>query len=176
MGKTAQTIVVGLDREDLLLDLNKAYCDEWLAYFSYRHMAAVVSGGGYEDMQEFLDKTADLEAEHIRELAQRISELGGVPVSRFDLIEKNSNYPYPNPPENSDDYKGIVETVTNAEKGAINVYHKIANKTLGKDHATYQLATHILSEEIQHEERFENLLEKHGAMRNELAELAGMKR
>ena len=43
------------------------------------------------------------------------------------------------------------------EAGAIEVYNKLAKKTFGKDHDTYQLVTHILGEEIGHEEMFENL-------------------
>jgi bacterioferritin len=50
--------------------------------------------------------------------------------------------------------------VTDAEAGAIDVYNKIAKKTFGKDNVTYQLVTHILSEEVEHEEIFENLLER----------------
>ena len=40
------------------------------------------------------------------------------------------------------------------------VYNKLARKTFGKDNVTYQLVTHILSEEVEHEEKFENLLER----------------
>ena len=56
--------------------------------------------------------------------------------------------------------KEIIKIVTTAEAGAIEVYNKIAKKTFGKDHDTYQLAVHIMGEEIGHEEMFENLLEK----------------
>ena len=44
-----------------------------------------------------------------------------------------------------------------AEGGAIEVYRKIAKKTFGKEDVVYQLVTHILSEEVTHEEMFENL-------------------
>jgi len=43
------------------------------------------------------------------------------------------------------------------EGGAIEAYRKIAKKTLGKEDVVYQLAAHILGEEVQHEEIFENL-------------------
>ena len=58
------------------------------------------------------------------------------------------------------DYDEIIKLVTDAEAGAIEVYNKIAKKTFGKDHDTYQLAVHIMGEEINHEETFENLKEK----------------
>lgn len=159
MGKKSREIV-DLDLKDLIKDLNKAYCDEWLAFYSYWYMAQSVEGMGYEDMAEFLDKTAKDELEHATELAQRIIELGGLPINKVSDLEKNANAPYPGVMKKLSDYKEIIKIVTDAEAGAIEVYNKIATKTLGKDHDTYQLATHILGEEIGHEETFENLLEK----------------
>ena len=156
MGKRG-TKIVGVDVKELLKDLNRAYCDEWLAHYSYWYMAQVVTGLGYEDMSEFLEKTAKDEAEHAGEIANRILELGGVPLSNPMELEKNANFPYPVPPKNTSDYRKFIEVVLDAEAGAIEIYNRIASKTQGKDHVTYQLITHILSEEVGHEERFEDL-------------------
>ncbi|MHB9156143.1 MAG: ferritin-like domain-containing protein [Endomicrobiales bacterium] len=156
MGKTGKAIV-GLDVQELLADLNRAYCDEWLAYYSYVYMQQVVSGPAYEDMREFLEKISVQEREHIEELAARISELGGKPnIDPMKLVE-NANYPYPKPPDDTGNYDQITDAVVNAEGGAIDVYNKLARKTQGKDDVTYALVTHILAEEVQHEEMFENL-------------------
>ncbi|MFA5338551.1 MAG: ferritin-like domain-containing protein [Candidatus Omnitrophota bacterium] len=159
MGKKAREIV-GIDLKDLIKDLNKAYCDEWLAYYAWWFMSQTVDGKGYEDMAEFLGKIAKDELEHATELADRIVKLGGIPTSSLSDIEKNANSPYPGVMKNLHDYDTIIKLVTAAEAGAIEVYNKIAKKTFGKDHATYQLVTHIMSEEITHEETFENLKEK----------------
>jgi len=156
MGKKAREIVE-VDIKDLIKDLNKAYCDEWLAYYAWWYMAQVVDGKGYEDMAEFLNKIAKDELEHATELAERIVELGGLPVNALSIIEKNANSPYPGVMKDLSDYDEIIKLVTTAEAGAIDVYNKIAKKTFGKDHDTYQLATHIMGEEITHEEMFENL-------------------
>ncbi|MBI2252140.1 MAG: hypothetical protein HYU63_05295 [Armatimonadetes bacterium] len=158
MGKKAIE-VAGIDIKDLIKDLNKAYADEWLAYYSYWYMARTVTGPAYEDMSEFLEKIAKDEEEHAKELADRIIELGGLPISYPMNLEKNANAPYPKPPEATSDYKGIIKVVTEAEAGAIEVYNKLASKTFGKDHVTYQLMCHILEEEVKHEETFENLQE-----------------
>jgi len=159
MGKKAREIV-GLDLKDLINDLNKAYCDEWLAYYAWWYMARSVEGKGYEDMSEFLDKIAKDELEHATELAERIIELGGLPTNRITDLEKGANSPYPGVMKKLADYDTIIKIVTTAEAGAIEVYDKIAKKTFGKDHDTYQLAVHIMGEEIGHEEMFENLIEK----------------
>lgn len=157
MGKQG-TEIVEIDVKDLIADLNKAYADEWLAYYSYWYMARTVTGKGYEDMSEFLQKIAKEEEEHAGELADRITELGGLPIVHPMELEKNANAPYPKPPTSTSDYGKIIKVVTDAEAGAIDVYNKLAAKTLGKDHVTYQLICHILAEEVKHEEMFETLL------------------
>lgn len=158
MGKKLREIVE-VDKKEIIADLNRAYCDEWLAVYSYWYMAQTVSGPGYEDMKEFLEKTAKDELEHAEEVADLIIKLGGTPTSHPMELEKNANAPYPGVAKKTDDYAKIIKLVMDAEGGAIEVYNKIAKKTLGKDHNTYQLVSHILSEEVTHEETFENLLE-----------------
>lgn len=147
----------GSDLKELIADLNRAYCDEWLAFYAYTYAAQVVSGKGYEDMGEFLEKIAAEELEHQKELADMIVKLGGLPTVNFSDIEKNANAPFPMPPKKTDDYDKIIDFVIAAEGGAIEVYRKITKKTLGKEDVVYQLATHILAEEVTHEEMFENL-------------------
>lgn len=159
MGKKLRELIgaSGLNIKDLIADLNKAYCDEWLAFYAYTYMAQSVSGSAYEDMQEFFEETAKEELEHQSELADMIIKLGGMPVMNFNEIEKGANYPYPMPPQKTDDYARMIDIVMDAEAKAIDVYSKIARKTFGKDDIVYQLVTHILSEEENHEEKFENL-------------------
>jgi len=159
MGKQARAIV-DLSLKELVKELNKAYADEWLAFYLYWYMAQVVSGRAYEDIQEFLNKLAKDELEHAKELADLIIKLGDAPTANPMDLEKNANFPYLSPPKNTSDINRIIRIVTEAEANAIEVYNKIAKKTLGKDNVTYQLITHILSEEVDHEEIFENLLER----------------
>jgi len=159
MGKQFRSIV-NLNLKELVKELNKAYCDEWLAFYLYWYMAQVVCGRAYEDMKEFLEKIAKDELEHAKELSDLIMKLGDVPLANPMELEKNANFPYILPPKNSADINRIIRVVLEAEAGAIEVYNKLAQKTLGKDHITYQLITHILSEEAEHEEMFENLLER----------------
>jgi bacterioferritin len=159
MGKQARAIV-DLSLKDLVKDLNKAYCDEWLAFYLYWYMAQTVSGRAYEDMKEMLEKIAKDELEHAGELADLITKLGDVPVANPMDLGKGANFPYLMPPRNTADINRIIRIVAEAEAEAIEVYSKLAKKTFGKDSVTYQLVTHILSEEVNHEEMFENLLER----------------
>jgi len=159
MGKQARAIAE-IPLKDIIKDLTKAYADEWLAHYLYWYMAQIVCGKAYEDMKELLKKIAADEKEHAEELADLITKLGGVPIANPMELEKNANTPYIMPPKNGADINRIIRIVTEAEASAIDVYNKIAKKTFGKDHVTYQLVMHILSEEIGHEEMFENLMER----------------
>ncbi len=78
-----------VDLKELIADLNRAYCDEWLAYYAYTYVSQVVSGKGYEDMEEFLEKIAKEELEHQEELSDMIQKLGGMPVANPSDLEKN---------------------------------------------------------------------------------------
>jgi bacterioferritin len=104
-----------------------------------------------------LDTSKD-ELEHQQELAARIVSLGGKPQADIGQLVKTSNDGYPAPPANEKDFEAIVKTVIKAERDAIEVYNRLAQKTHGKDHVTYNLIVHILGEEVEHEDEFETLL------------------
>jgi bacterioferritin len=159
MGKQARAIV-DLSLKELVKELNKAYCDEWLAFYLYWYIAQIVSGRSYMNIKATLEEIAKQELEHAGELAALITTLGDVPTANPMDLEKNANSSYTLPPKNSADINRIIRVVTEAEAGAIEVYHKLAKKTQGKDYYTHQVIAHILSEEIEHEEKFENLLER----------------
>jgi len=50
-------------------------------------------------------ESCDQEEEHAGEIADRIIELGGLPIVHLSELEKNANFPYPKPPKGTSDYK-----------------------------------------------------------------------
>ena len=84
--------------------------------------------------------------------------MGGKPLADVSKLPKAGNDNYPTPPANEKDFDAIVKTVIGAERAAIEVYNKLVQKTHGKDPITYNLIVHILEEEVEHEDEFENLL------------------
>ena len=90
-------------------------------------------------------------------MANRIIELGGLPTNNPVNLEKNANAPYPGVAKELSDYDKIIKLVEAAEAGQLRSIIRLPRKPFGKDHDTYQLVTHILGEEITHEEMFENL-------------------
>ena len=152
--------IVEVDLKKLVEELNNALADEWKAYYQYWYTALVVKGIYSEDVSEVFKKTAENEFEHATELANRVIELGEVPVSLFNDLSKKGSCAFPIPPKNLNDVKTFIENAIKSEACAISVYDKIIKMTRGKDEVTYQLIAHILAEEVAHEEAFETLAGK----------------
>jgi bacterioferritin len=151
--------IVKLEVAGLIADLTRAYADEWLAVYAYNFMGQVVTGRpAAKNVAALLRDTAKDELEHQQELAERIVSLGGKPVADLGKLMETSNGGYPAAPENERDFEAIVRAVIKAERGAIEVYHRLAAKTEGKDPITHCLVVHILGEEVEHEDEFESLL------------------
>jgi len=162
MGKKGREIVE-VDIEELLEELNSAYADEWLAYFYYTWAADFVEGPDYPTIAGELDKISKDEFEHMSELSDRIFELGGEPEREFEDLQKIANCKKVVFPKNERDLEGVLNAVADAEACAIGVYNKLLKKLspcYDRDARTFHLIEHILSEEIEHEEAFENLLQK----------------
>lgn len=158
MGKKGREIVE-LAVPELIEDLNRAYADEWVATYYYKLAATVASGMNAPVIAGELKKIADDEEEHADELAARIIQLGGTPISDLAQIPKKANCPSVNLPKEPSDLKGIVKAIIEAERCAIGVYDKLLKKVMmGKDPVTFHLIRHILEEEVKHEDDFENLL------------------
>jgi len=157
MGAKAREIV-GLNVEELLEQLNRALADEWLAFYQYWIAAQVAVGRQARPIAEALKETAMEELEHAEELATRIVQLGGRPLTDPRQWFEKTNCTYVEPPQDPEDLDKIVRDTVEAERCAIEVYRKLAELTHGKDPVTYQLALHILKEELEHEDTFENLL------------------
>ena len=150
--------IVGLDVNEVIEDLRSAYADEWLASHGYSYMAKVVAGRtAARAIAAGLKHLVEEELEHQDELAERITTLGGKPPATFQQITECANAPFPDIPDDETDIEDIIKTVVEAEQGAIEVYQNLAEKTQGRDHLTYELAVHILAEEVEHEDEFEDI-------------------
>lgn len=156
MGSVGRKIV-GMDIDKLLTLLNKAYADEWLAYYQYWVGAKVVRGPMKEAVIAELDQHAADELNHATLLSARIIQLGGTPLLTPQEWYKMTNCGYDAP---SDPFvRTVVEQNVKGEQCAISVYKKMMDLTEGKDMVTYNLALQIMQDEVEHEEDLQALLE-----------------
>lgn len=149
--------IVDLDIKQLLEALNKAFADEWLAYYQYWIGAKVIKGPMRQDVEKELIQHASEELTHAEKLAVRIIQLGGTPIIDPKEWHNMANCPYEAP---SDPFvKKIIEQNIKGEQCAIQTYNNLLKMTKDKDTTTYHIVLEILSDELEHEEDLQNLLE-----------------
>ena len=149
--------IVGKHAERVIELLNKAFADEWLAYYQYWIGAKVVAGPMKDAViAELMQHAAD-ELRHADMVSGRIIQLGGTPVTTPKKWLEWSNCGYEDPVDPS--VRKILEQNIAGEQCAIAVYHALLEEVNGKDPVTYNIATQILQDEVEHEEDLQALQE-----------------
>ncbi len=157
MGKKGISILKGIEAEEVVNLLNRAYADEWLAYYQYFIESKVVRGPMKDAViAELVQHMAD-ELRHATMVADRIIQLGGTPLlhpSRW-IEMANCSYEAPEAP----DVQAVLDQAVRGEQCAIQTYSTLIETTFHKDVVTYDMASSILADEVQHEEDLQSLLE-----------------
>jgi bacterioferritin len=156
MGTKAKEMV-GAEVKNILTMLNKAFADEWLAYYQYWIGAKIACGQMRGVVAGELTEHAAEELKHAEMLTERILQLGGTPILKPEDWYKMTNCGYDSPEDPS--VKALLRQNIKGEQCAIEVYRKLAEATKDKDVITYHLALEIMKEEVEHEDDLESLLE-----------------
>jgi bacterioferritin len=168
MGKKALDIL-SINVNKLIDMLNAALSEEWLAYYQYWIGARLMEGPMRSEIEPELLLHATQELNHAVLVVDRIIQLGGIPVIHPKEWFKHSRCEYQEP---ADLYvEVILEQNLQGERCAIQRYKEIADFTNGKDHTTHQMATTILSEELEHENDIEEWLTDMNRMKEELKKI-----
>jgi bacterioferritin len=161
--------ILKVDTKELIQMLNGALSEEWLAYYQYWIGARVMEGPMRSEIEPELLVHADQELNHAVMVVDRIVQLGGIPVLNPTEWMKLGRCDYDAP---TDPYvEAILEQNLKGERCAIQRYEDIANFTNGKDHATHQMATTILNEELEHEQDIEDWINDIQRMKEDLKKL-----
>jgi bacterioferritin len=153
LGKKAVDIA-NLDVKKLIKDLNEALAEEWLAYYQYWIGARMMEGPMRSEIEPELLVHATEELAHAELIVDRIIQLGGTPILNPMEWKNHAKCDYEEP---NDPYvEVILNQNLNGERCAIQRYEDLASYTYGKDHATYQMVTGILNDELEHEHDIED--------------------
>jgi len=155
MARVGNSIIKGLEVKEIIDTLNKAYADEWLAYYQYFIESKVVKGLMKDAAITELNQHAADELRHATMVADRILQLGGTPLLHPNDWTKYSNCGYDAP--NDFDVVSILKDAIKGEQCAINTYSNILDLTRNKDIVTYDLVSQILADEVEHEEDLQAL-------------------
>ena len=149
--------IIGMNVDELLLRLNKAYASEWLAYYQYWLGAKLIKGPMKDAVAAELNLHATEELNHAMLVAGRIIQLGGTPVTDPKNWFTLSPCRYDAP---DDSYVAVLlRQNIDGEQCAISVYKDLMDLTKDKDMVTYNLALTILEQEVEHEEDLQSLAE-----------------
>jgi bacterioferritin len=157
MGKKGISILKGIEVDEVLGLLNRAYSEEWLAYYQYYVEAKVIKGVMKDSAIKELTEHMEDELRHANMIADRILKLGGSPILHPQEWFKVAKCNY-EAPENS----GILSVLQQAlagERCAITNYSALAEATNSRDVITYDIVCEILADEVEHEEDIEALIE-----------------
>ncbi|MBR5599544.1 MAG: ferritin [Alphaproteobacteria bacterium] len=153
MGEMAEKISK-INKDELLNLLQSAFAEEWLAYYQYWIGAKVAEGVERPKVVEEFYEHAIEELKHADWLADRIIQLGGVPILNPLDWEKFAKCKY-DAPTNADT-KVLVEQNLIAERCAIGRYQQICEFCQHKDYETFRISRKILKEELEHEQEMED--------------------
>lgn len=148
----------GVNVEELLKQLVINSSVEFTAYYYFTLLRANCTGMEGEGIKGVIEDARLEDLSHFESCIERIYQLGGqLPKDAIDYI-KMSGCEFLQLPDNPTNLKAILEKCLKAEQGAIINWDKVCKMTHGKDPMTYEIAQHILAEEIEHESWFLELL------------------
>ncbi len=155
MARVGNSIIKGIEIKELIELLNKAYADEWLAYYQYFIEGKVVKGIMKDAaIAELIQHAAD-ELRHATMIADRIIQLGGTPLLHPNEWMQKTNCGYDQP--KNFDVVSILQDAIKGEQCAIKTYSSIVELTRDKDIVTYDIVSQILGDEVGHEEDLQAL-------------------
>ena len=132
--------IIGMDVDELLDLLRRAYCDEWLAYHQYWLGAKLVKGPPKGAVGAELLQHATEELLHADMVAMRIIQLGGTPVTKPRWNGSDSPTAAIDAPDDPF-VKTLLEQNIKGEQCAIGVYKRLMDITRGKGSGYLQHGT-----------------------------------
>lgn len=157
MGRRGISIIKGIEVDKVIALLKKAYADEWLAHYQYFIEAKVIKGAMKDAAIVELNQHAADELRHATMVADRILQLGGTPIlhPKDWMTYSSCGYEAPEDPE----VLNVLQQAIDGERCAIDIYSGIIEQTKDKDIVTYDMASSILGDEVEHEEDLQALYE-----------------
>ncbi len=162
-GDTSQRVGVeqlearGVKVKQLIEKLIDAAGAEFTTYYYYTILRMNLAG--CEDYKEICEDARLEDRAHFEFITPRLYELGaGLPRDIRDFADRAGcpDAYLPDPPT----AVNILTVLLEAERCAIRTWSEICDLTFGKDPRTYDMASRILQEEIEHEAWFIELLSK----------------
>lgn len=143
------------DREQVIAVLNEVLATEVVCNLRYRNHYFMASGIHAKPVADEFLEHATQEQEHADAVAERITQLGGIPNFNPDGLSTRSHAQY----VEAEGLKEMIREDLVAERIAIETYAEIVRWLGNDDPTTRRLIENILQAEEEHADDLANLLE-----------------
>ncbi|HEX3033565.1 MAG TPA: ferritin-like domain-containing protein [Thermodesulfobacteriota bacterium] len=150
--------IIDLNVEELINDLNQAMAAEALAAYRYKLLSKWATGINSPQVAELFEEMSDDEWKHVGLFMERIVQLDGKPIMNTSDWQKHSYSTYKEPPKDPSDLEKMIKDSLEDERGAIEFYSKLYNKTQHADPVTAQMVADVLADEVEDEDNLIRLL------------------
>jgi len=147
----------GVNVKELREKLIDAAGAEFTTYYYYTILRMYLAG--HEDYKEICEDARLEDRAHFELITPRIYELGGSLPTDIRAFADRASCADAYLPQNPS-AANILEVLLEAERCAIRTWSEVCDLTFGKDPRTYDMASRILQEEVEHEAWFIELLSK----------------
>jgi ferritin-like protein len=147
----------GINVKQLIEKLVDAAGAEFTTYYYYTILRMHLAG--HEDYKEICEDARLEDRAHFELITPRIYELGGEIPHDIRTFADRAGCPdayLPDKPTAAN----ILTVLLEAERCAIRTWSEVCDLTFGKDPRTYDMASRILNEEVEHEAWFIELVSK----------------
>jgi len=148
----------GLDTDELVKILIKNAASEISTYYHYILLRNNLVGIEGESLKDIVEDARIEDRNHYEALVTRIYELGGCLPDNLSEFYAMASCSPAHLPQDKNNAKEIIRILKEAEECAASGYNEICKMTEGKDFRTYELASAILHEEIEHQNWFDEIL------------------
>lgn len=147
----------GLDVDALIRELVNSAAVEFAAYYYFTNLRSFCTGMEGEGIKGVVEDARLEDLSHFESCIERIYQLGGeFPRDLHEFVDRaNAEFLQS---DRKTTLNEILDKCLRAEQGAIVNWNRVCQMTHGKDPMTYELASHILAEEIEHESWFLEIL------------------
>ncbi|RJQ31774.1 MAG: hypothetical protein C4562_04840 [Actinobacteria bacterium] len=143
-----------MQTQEIIDLLNKDRANELIAILQYMNHHYRVTGENFTALQDMFKELGIVEMRHAEKLAERISLLGGEPVSRTDALKETTNLTVQDPSQPNQ----MVEANLDYERMAINDYTDHIKMIGSNDPVTTRILEDILAEEEEHANNLQSWL------------------
>ena len=150
----------GINVERLKELITKGVGAEFTTYYYYTILRMHCTGLEGEGIKEIVEDARIEDRNHFEAMTPRLYELGGSLPRDIRKFADQAGCPDAFLPDNWEDINSILKVLLEAEQCAIRSWGEVCDMTAGKDPRTYDIAQSIMSEEIEHEAWFIELLSK----------------